>query len=292
MASTRTAASRASPCGRPPASRKSRTGKPRRASPGPAAGGPAPPASGAATSTTPRLTPPVGAQPPAQVTTRPSRVATSRATSRATTAVAVAMAVRSRASRGRWPPTAASRAATTIGAGIASAASAGAAAAPVTSALQGGQLVRVDGAVLLADLDGQGQEECGHRAGDHDVGERQRLHERVDHLVVGWGRRAEDRRRGALLVADREQQHEGAGLGDGQADDRVHQVPAARDAEPAQQEQRAGHGVGVAAHERSAPSVDTRIPCCRNWASRTTPPDPTATPTATFSSGTVPADTS
>ncbi|GAA3356312.1 hypothetical protein GCM10017744_022380 [Streptomyces antimycoticus] len=54
------------------------------------------------------------------------------------------------------------------------------------SALQLGQGVRVDRAMAFAELDDERKQQRGHGRADHDVGEGERLDDRVDHrLSVG-----------------------------------------------------------------------------------------------------------
>src|ERR1700722_3122224 len=85
--------------------------------------------------------------------------------------------------------------------------------------------MRVEGAESLLRLNREGQKQGAARRLDHDVGERQRLHDRVDR------RRAqrdveEVRRDPAPDIADAEQQHVGRGLHHDEADDLMDQMMA------------------------------------------------------------------
>src|SRR5439155_20443411 len=68
----------------------------------------------------------------------------------------------------------------------------------------------------------------------------------------------------------------------------VHQVAAAHHAVTAEQQQIPGDDVRVRDHRRPS----TAMACSRNWASSTTTPPATATPTVTLSTPTTPAENS
>ena len=82
--------------------------------------------------------------------------------------------------------------------------------------------------MVLERLQCERQEQRGDGDADDDVGERQRLHDRVDDGSALRRDVGEDRRGAVLAIADREQQHVRRGLADAHAHGDVDQV-AARD---------------------------------------------------------------
>src|SRR4051794_15157237 len=89
-------------------------------------------------------------------------------------------------------------------------------------------LLRVDAALTLGELDGQRQQQGGDRPTHDDVGEGERLHHRVDHghsrLDVG-----EDRGRPVRLPADQQEQQVRRRLHHRQARDHMDEAPARGD---------------------------------------------------------------
>ena len=93
--------------------------------------------------------------------------------------------------------------------------------------LMAAEIVGVETADPLVDLHRQGEEEGGHGRAEHDIGERQGLHDGVDGRP-GVGRQVDEYRGVASPdVADLQDEHVGRRLGDRQAEHEVNQVVAA-----------------------------------------------------------------
>src|SRR5581483_10712956 len=151
------------------------------------------------------------------------------------------------------------------------------------------QALRVERLRALLRLDGQGEQERGHGDADDDVRQGQRLHDGIDRprprRHVG-----EDRRRRALPVPDREQEHVGRGLRDREADDEVDEVAARDDAVEADREQPRREQVRQQAHVDRLPRTSSIS--SRNSMKRIVKAAATATPTRSFSSAIVPLECS
>ena len=109
----------------------------------------------------------------------------------------------------------------------------------MASAFEELDLLRMKGAVALVDLERQGEEQGRDRRAHHDVGQYQRLYDRVDggrpgRMVI------EDRRPGPPPVPEPEQQHIGRGLGHRHAADEMDVVAARHHAVEADGEQASG----------------------------------------------------
>src|SRR6202012_298083 len=85
---------------------------------------------------------------------------------------------------------------------------------------------------------------------DHHVGERQRLHDRIDGRSRMGGQADEHRGVTAATVPDRQQQDIGGGLRNRQADHQVNEVAAGHDAVDADEEKPGDDAVGQDAHLR------------------------------------------
>src|SRR5581483_2830333 len=103
------------------------------------------------------------------------------------------------------------------------------------SSLELGDLRRVERTFRFEDLQSKREQECGHGDRHDDVRQRQRLHDRVDHLA----RRRDVREDGCgamALVADRKQEDVGRRLADAHAHGEVDQVSARHDPDEADEE--------------------------------------------------------
>src|SRR3954454_19040148 len=197
------------------------------------------PPSGSTAKSMPTAEPARGRQPPNQTTSVPPRACASVAAHRAAVATAATTPAIPATRRRDSGDVAASRVAASTGTSTAS----GATDTGAHSAAQGAERVGVAGAEALVGLHGQREQHRDDRRLDHDVGERQRLHHRID------PRRArrdvdEDRRLPPVAPADREQQHVRRRLHDAEAQDEMHEVAARDHAVQADQEQPDGDDVG------------------------------------------------
>src|SRR5579872_722350 len=151
------------------------------------------------------------------------------------------------------------------------------------SSAQLAQLERVDRAEALLRLDGEGEQQGGDGRLDHDVGERERLHDRVHRADVGR-HVGEVRGDAAELVADREQQDVGRGLHDDEADDLVDEVAARGDAVQPAHEHPGDDDVGKDPHH---PSFKKSV-CSRSSLVMRRKAAVTSTPTHRLMNGIVP----
>src|SRR4051794_39725931 len=230
-----------------------------------------------------------GAQPPSHVTASCVVVASSRNPPATASASAPSSAAVSVTTRGVQRPTRSSAQARRTGPVTASGATTSTVLTRCSSA-QLAQLVGVDRAVPLGDLDGQGEQQRGHGGRDDDVGEHHRLHHRVDHRARPGAARPEDRDGRAALEPGRDEQDVGARLRDRERDDGVDQVAAADDAERADEDQPAGDRPGHDGEGHDASPEEMTTSWRRNWPSSDTTPAPTPMPATTLSARTVPED--
>src|SRR3954452_6013203 len=155
------------------------------------------------------------------------------------------------------------------------------------SALDVSELVGVEGSEAPVSLNGEGEEESHDNCFDDDVGEGQRLDDRVDHLAMA-GDVGENRSRRMRAVADGQEQDVGRRLHDGHADDELNEVAAADDAEEAGEEEVSSDAVGENAHRASSPPLSRRRSSSSERIASVAPK--TSRPTEMFASGIVPPD--
>src|SRR6185437_13803149 len=136
-----------------------------------------------------------------------------------------------------------------------------AAAAARTSAVHPDELVGVDGVGVLVRVEGQREDERDHRHADDDVGEGQRLDDRVDALRAVL-EALEDRRGRVVAVADREQEHIRGRLRHAQAEREVDEVAADDRAVDADTEDPDGDAVGEEVHYSSPRSRTSATMYC------------------------------
>src|SRR5437764_12664091 len=172
--------------------------------------------------------------------------------------------------------------------------------APRPRAARGGsrahysELVRVECAEALVRLHHEREEQRDHGGLDDDVGERERLHHRVDYRRALRDVR-KDRRLAPVHVADREQQNVCGRLQNGEADHEVDEVAARDNPVEAGRKQPGGYRVGQEAH--SSPPAPPPLPRSSSARSRNSVyasvnAPATSSPTEMLSSGMKPPESS